>query len=134
MIPHHTSTSQSQLPDSVKRAALAALVKQRETVVVPDLSSKVALVTGGLFYMYMYLSIYIQLLNAPVSKHHVWQQKQNVCVCMCLCGWQYCAVSVPLPPITGSVGLGLQVAKALALNGARVIIAGRSETRCAECV
>lgn len=35
---------------------------------------------------------------------------------------------------TGSVGIGLQVAKALALNGARVIIAGRSETRCAEYV
>lgn len=44
----HQNRTQSQLPDSVKRAALAALVKQRETVVVPDLTGKVALVTGGL--------------------------------------------------------------------------------------
>lgn len=40
--------------------------------------------------------------------------------------------AVNVPGFTGSVGIGLQVAKALALNGARVIIAGRSETRCAE--
>lgn len=44
-----TSAPQSQLPDSVKRAALAALVKQRETVVVPDITGKVALVTGGMY-------------------------------------------------------------------------------------
>ncbi len=46
--PLFPCSQQSQLPQSVKRAALNALVKKRETVVVPNLSGQVALVVGGM--------------------------------------------------------------------------------------